>query len=282
VPYYWSAEETEWASDVMFRSPEALAALYPLFLRHGISVLQSADVLRYLGRKLTAQGGIKGSFVGEVLTDLKERPEGMRIKHRLNGNWVKMYDKQGSVLRIETVINDTRDLKVYRSKEGDEDGEKQWLRLRKGVADLYRRAKEVSQKANERYADSLAQMADTKPLREVAEPLSEAVSWHGRRARALNVMGGQDAGLLEAVSRGEFLINGFRNKDIRALLFEASKQSKKESAAVTRKLRLLRAHGLIAKVPKTHRYVLSEKGRSACAAILAARQADTTTLIQAA
>lgn len=56
----------------------------------------------------------------------------------------------------------------------------------------------------------------------------------------------------------------------------------KGSAAVTRKLRLLRAHGLITKVPSTHRYVLSEKGRSACAAILAARQADTTTLLQAA
>jgi hypothetical protein len=83
-----------------------------------------------------------------------------------------MYDKQGSVLRIETVINDARDLKVYRSKEADEAGQKQWLRLRKGVADLHRRA-EVSQKANDRYADSLAQVAATKPLREVTEPFIE-------------------------------------------------------------------------------------------------------------
>lgn len=282
VRYYWSVDESEWATDFLFRSPEALAALYPRLLRHGTFVLGSADVLRYLGRRLTAEGGVKGSFVGEVTTDLKERPEGMRIKHRLNGNWVKMYDKQGSVLRIETVINDARDLKVYRTREGDESSEKkEWLRLRKGVADLQRRA-EVSQKANERYAESLAAVADTKPLGEVAEPLSEAVNWHGRRARGLNVLGKEDAGLIEAVSRGEFLMNGFRNRDVRALLFEASKQTRKESAAVTRKLRLLRAHGLIAKVPSTHRYVLSEKGRSACAAILAARQADTTTLVQAA
>src|SRR5205823_3435751 len=127
------------------------------------------DVLRYLGKKLTAQGGIRGDFRGEVTTDLKGRAEGMRLKHRLGRNWVKMYDKQGSVLRIETVINDAHDLKVYRPKEGDEQGQKAWRRMRKGVADLFRRA-EVSQKANERYADSLAQVAQTKPLREVTEP----------------------------------------------------------------------------------------------------------------
>lgn len=281
VPYYWSAEETEWATDLMFRSPAALARLYPLFLRHGTFVLGSVDVLRYLGHKLTPSGGIHHNFKGEVMTDLKERPEGMRIKHQLGRNWVKMYDKQGSVLRIETVINDARDLKTYRAKEGDEQGEKQWRRMRKGVADLHRRA-ELSQKANERYADSLAQVAQVKPLHEVAEPLSEAVVWHGRRARGLNVLGAADAGLLEAVSRGEFLMNGFRNKDIRGLLCAPGERGKKESAAVTRKLRLLRAHGLITKVHSTHRYVLSEKGRTACVAVLLARQADITALAQAA
>jgi hypothetical protein len=281
VPYYWSAEETEWASDVMFRSTAALAELYPRLLRHGTLVLGSADVLRYLGHKLTSQGGIHGNFHGEVLSDLKGRPEGLRIKHRLGKNWIKMYDKQGSVLRIETVINDAHDLKVYRPKEGDEGGEKAWRRLRKGVADLHRRA-EVSQKANDRYAAGLATVADSKPLREVTEPLAQAVVWHGRRARGLNPLGGGDARLLQAVSDGAFLLNGFRNRDLRQRLYAASRQGKKESAAVTRRLRLLRAHGLLSKVPSTHRYLLSEKGRSSCAAILAARQADTATLLQAA
>jgi hypothetical protein len=280
VPYYWSVDESEWASDILFRSPEALAELYPRLVRHGIEVLRSADVLRYLGRKVSPEGGVRGNFKGEVMTDLRSRPEGVRIKHRLRRNWIKMYDKQGSVLRIETVINDARDLKVYRPKEGDEGGQKEWRYLRKGVADLFRRA-EVSQKANERYADSLAQVRASKPLREVAEPLCQAVVWHGRRSRGLNPLAGPDAALLEAVSRGEFLVNGFRNKDIRALLYAGDRQGKKESAALTRKLRLLRAHGLLAKVPSTHRYLLSEKGRAACAAVLLARQADTSTLAQA-
>ena len=58
-----------------------------------------------------------------MVSDLKRRAEGMRIKHRVNANWIKMYDKQGSVLRVETVINNTRDMKVFRTKEGDEGGE---------------------------------------------------------------------------------------------------------------------------------------------------------------
>ena len=94
-----------------------------------------------------------------MVSDLKERPEGVRLKHRVNSNSVKMYDKQGSVLRVETTLNDVSDLKVYRPKEGDEEGDKDWRPMRKGVADLHRRA-EVSQKANERYLEAQAAVAE--------------------------------------------------------------------------------------------------------------------------
>ena len=74
--------------------------------------------------------GTAGHFKGEVITDLKAPARGCTtLMHRLNRNWIKMYDKQGSVLRIETVINDPRNMKVFRAKEGDEDGPKQWLEL---------------------------------------------------------------------------------------------------------------------------------------------------------
>jgi hypothetical protein len=188
IPYYWSAEETEWASDIMFRSPQALAALMPRLIRHGMETLNCVDVLRFLGRRQPMHYGPVGRFLGEVVTDLKRRPEGVRLLHRFNRNWIKMHDKQGSVLRIETVINDPRDMKVFRAKEGDKTGPKKWLPLRKGVADLHRRA-EISQKSNERYADSLATLRETQPLGELTERLSRPVTWQGRRARALNPLG---------------------------------------------------------------------------------------------
>ena len=153
------------------------------------------------------------------MTDLKERPEGKRIKHSCDRNWIKMYDKQGSVLRVETVINEPRPFKVYRAKEGDEQGAKEWRYLRKGVADLHRRA-EVSQQANERYLESLATVEETTPLAQLTAAVCRRVRWHGSWLRALNALGADDARLLEAVSRGEFLVNGVRNRELRPLLLD--------------------------------------------------------------
>src|SRR5262249_20714544 len=144
--YYWSADESEWASDVMFRSRSDLQHLYPQWIADGVRSLGSREVLRFLGRPVPSSG-VRGNFGGEVSSDLRERPEGMRIKHRLNANAIKMYDKQGSVLRVETTINNTSDFRVYRRKEGDTRGPHKWHNLRKGVADMHRRAA-VSQAAN--------------------------------------------------------------------------------------------------------------------------------------
>jgi hypothetical protein len=285
MEYYWSADQSEWASDVMFKSPAALAEVYPGLVRHGIQALGSRDVMRFLGKRVLAGGGIRKRFNGEVVTDLKQRPEGVRVKHRVNGNAIKMYDKQGSILRVETTLNDARDLKVYRPKEGDaEDAPKGWRPLRKGVADMHRRA-EVCQAANERYLDSLATVNDPTPLGELAAEVCRPVRWKAKRTRALNPFSADDAQLLEAVSRGEFALNGFRNRDLRALLYgdaATSDRHRRQSGAITRKLRLLRAHGLIRKIPRTHRYQLSKKGRITIIALLAARQADTATLAKAA
>jgi len=283
IDYYWSVEESEWASDILFRSAANLKALYPRLIRHGMQTMGSADVMRFLGRKVPQHGGVHGRFLGQVVTDLKDRPEGMRIKHRLNRNAIKMYDKQGSVLRVETTINDARDMKVYRTKEGKAKQGKSWQRLRKGIADMHRRAR-ICQAANERYLDSMATVEDTTSLEELAAQLCQPAELDGRRVRALNPFSVDDAKLLQAVNRGEFLLNGFRNRDLRSLLFGSAETSPQETrrkaSAVTRKLRLLRAHGLIRKVPTTHRYLVTDSGRSAIAALLAARQADTAKLAQ--
>lgn len=283
--YYWSADESEWATDVLFRSAAALAKLYPRLIAHGMRDLGSREVMRFLGRRVPARGGVHARFGGEVVSDVRERPEGVRIKHRLNRNAIKMYDKQGSVLRVETTINDPWDLRVFRPKEGSAEGPKAWRPLRKGVADMYRRS-EVSQAANERYLASLAAVEDTRPLGAMAEKLCRSIPWKGKRVRALNPLSAPDATLLEAVNRGEFMINGFRNRDLRALLYgpkpAEKEEARRQSAAVTRKLRMLRAHSLIRKVQKTHRYMLTKEGTQAITALLAARAADTAKLASAA
>jgi hypothetical protein len=284
IDYYWSCQDSEWASDVMFKSPEALAELYPHLIRHGMQNLCCLEVMRFLGRKVPTVSGPYGTFKGEVTSDLKHRPEGLRLKHYVNGNSLKMYDKQGSVLRFETTIIQPRDFKVFRGTEEDPEA-RAWRMMRKGVADLQRRA-EVSQASNERYAEAMAAAKCSTPLRELAEGVCRRKREAERPIRALNPMGEEDARLLETVNRGEFNLNGFRNRDVRMHLYAQPtsdmKQQNQRSAAVTRKLRLLRAHGLIKKVPRTHRYVLTDRGRQIITTLLAARSADAQTLLKAA
>ena len=240
--------------------------------------------MRFLGRKIPATGNLPPAFAAEVVSRLTKRPEGIRIKHRLGSNHIKLYDKEGSNLRVETTINDPRDFKVLRRKQGDPQGEMAWRPLRKGVADLHRRA-QVSEAANQRYLQALANVQDTASLGSLTEKLCRPTFFQGKRVRALNPYSPEDLALLQAVARGEFAINGFRNRDLVKLLYAANQkltpqEKRRHSSAVTRKLRLLRAHGLIKKVPKTHRYHLTVRGSKAITAIIAALQASSDSLIK--
>jgi hypothetical protein len=286
VPYYWSVQEGEYATDIAFRTPEDLQRLYPRLVNYATGPLQCTDVLRFMGYRVTKSGQVPRNFAGEVVTTIKELVEGTCVKHRVLQNSLKMYDKFGQVLRLENLLINVRDFKVFRMREGDSDGPMEYLRLRKGVADMHRRA-ELGEKINERYAAALATVEDPVPLGELARDLGKTTTWKGRSVRALNPLAPADVELLEAISRGESLLNGFRNRDLRALLFpdaaSASREdAKRQAAKVTRLLRLLRAHGVITKVPKTHRYQVSPEGRSKVTALLAARQANTEQLLKAA
>jgi hypothetical protein len=273
VPY-WSADQTEWATDVMFRSRRELARLMPHWIEHALVGLGCRDAMRFLGRPVPRSGGVHGSFAGEVGTDYVKRPEGVRVAFYVNRNGVKFYDKQGSVFRVETTIGDARDMKSFRSREGKPAGTKQWLPMRKGVSDLGRRT-QVSQKSNERCLESLAAAATDRTVGELTAKACARTQWRGRSVRALNPLACEDVRLLEAVGRGEFVLNGFRNRDVRALLYESAAKdesaAKQRSAAVTRRLRVLRAHGVIQKVPKTHRYQVTSWGRELIAATTATR-----------
>jgi hypothetical protein len=283
VEYYWSLDQSEWATDLVFRSPEALAQLYPQLLWHAAGDFSSAEVMRFLGRKLPAHGQVHGGFQGEVVSDVARRADHLRIKHRLNHNSIKMYDKQGAVLRVETTLNDVGDWKVFRHREGQTEGPLEWLPLRKGLADVYRRA-QVSQAANARYLEALAEVQATTPLVELTRPICQPTQWAGKRVRALQPWAPADAALLAAVSRPEFALNGFRNRDLRPLLSGpgevSAEEARRQSAKVTRQLRLLRAHGLILKVVHTHRYQLTAQGRTLVASLQAAHRATAQQLAQ--
>ena len=276
VCYYWSTYQSEWAIDIVFREAAELRRLYPRLVHHGLTTFSSPDVMRFLGKRTPLSGAVPKRFSGEVVSDLKHRQEGVRIKHSVNGNSLKLYDKAftvvGSVLRAEATVHNADDFRVYRPKEGDPEGELAWRQMRRGIADLHRRA-EVSRKAAERYLDAFASVEEDTTLEELIQRLGQPRQWRGRRVRALRPLA-DDRTLLEAVSRGEFALHGFRNRDLRGIFFPRAAKTPDEvrhrSGWVSRKLRLLRAHGLITKLPGTHRYQLTATGRRTITAILTA------------
>lgn len=285
--YYWSTYQSEWASDLVFRDPTTLKRFYPILMHHALTTFAGPDVMRFLGHKIPSHGGVQGKFEGEVRSDLRQREEGVRVKHSVRGNSVKVYGKalrvEGSVLRVETTINYPKDFKVYRRKEGDRKGPKGWHAMRRGIADLPRRVR-VSQKCNERYLQALASMEGSERLEELIERLEQPTRWKGQRVRALHVFSTPDSTLLEVISRGEWTLQGFRNRDLQGLLFSQPAASAEEkrwrSAWVSRKLRLLLAHLLIQKVPHENRYRVTDFGRRAITAVLTARQATVSQLNQ--
>jgi hypothetical protein len=283
--YYWTIHQSEWASDVMFRDATDLAASYPSLVNHAITNFNSHDVMRFLGKRLTA------AYRGEVITHYKERREGVRVKHFVGRNSEKMYDRAHVVphvhgampaaLRFEATVNDPAMFSTRRRAQGDPKSRVAKRPLRKGIADMRRRAR-ICQQANDRYANALAVVGSPTKVHDLITPLTKPAELNGRRVRPLRPWAEPDLSFLRAIGDGDFLLNGFRNKDLRAALFpqppSSDDERRKQSARVSYILRILRAHGVVEKVEGTHRYHVTDRGREVIAAAINTDQADLTKL----
>jgi hypothetical protein len=263
--YYWVVDQAEYATDLIFTGREALAGLYPRLLDHAAVNFSAQDILGFLGRRSHPR------FDGEVLTDCqKGRHPGARIKHRVKNNWLKMYDKFGRVLRIETVINDPREFRVRRLRTREGRREMVWCPMNKGVVNLYR-YREVALASNRRYLDALAVVDDPAPAYRQVKELTEPVVVSGRSHAGFNPASPADVRLFRAVLAGENLLHGFRNAEIRVALYGAAEdvgERRRQSHAVGRSLKRLHVRGLIVKVPRSHRWHVSKKGQQVLGAVV--------------
>jgi hypothetical protein len=262
--YYWVTDQAEYATDVLFKDAKVLARFYPRLVEHARACLSAEDVLKFLGRKLV------GTFAGEVRTHVGrvrshdgKRFEGVRVKHSMKSNVLKMYNKSACLLRLETVINDPTEFRVRRWQRGQR--RLTWQPLRKGVAWLWRYA-EVSRSANARYLEALAVVDDDGVVRAQLDQLTRPAKFQGKAKRALQPLSPAEQALFKAVLRGEHALHGFTNRDLARQLYRQEPQDpverRRRGARVTRLLQLLRAHRLICKVPRARRYRLTLDGES--------------------
>ena len=260
--YFWCVDQCEYATDVMFKSREALEDIYPSLVGHAFYSFKCEDVFAFMGRKPHPR------FLGEVVSDYRKRPEGFRVKHKMKPNSIKMYDKF-SVLRIEMTINKPGEFKI-RKKVQHRDGTTswRWTPMGKSIANLYRYA-EVSKAANFRYLEALRDIVPSKTIEEEINSVSRGKLTNGKRFSGFNIWEEQTFRLITELSNASYLIRGFTNKDIRMALYpgQVSGDIKKRNKT-TRLFAKLRAHGLIRKVPRSLRYFLIAKGRRIFSALI--------------
>jgi hypothetical protein len=264
--YRWVVDQVEFSTDLLFDSRASLQKIFPSLLEHASRNLSAQDILGFLGRRLHPR------FDGEVLTDCKkDRLPGARIKHRVKNNWLKMYDKFALILRIETVINQPREFKVRRHRTRQGRQQMVWCPMNKGVANFYH-YQAVARAANQRYLDALAAVEPVRVAEQHFDRVSKPASFHGRRRRGLILLAGSEQRLFQAILQGEHRLHGFRNADIARQLFSGPARTEAEqrrrTAHVSRLLQLLRAHGLIAKIPHSYRYRITSKGEMVMSAAL--------------
>jgi hypothetical protein len=292
LQYNWTTFQSEWATDVVFCQQKVLEPWFDRWVRQAVLTYKSSDILRFFGRSpsLYRKGRTR------VETNVHAHFEGKRLKHWVDDNSLKLYT-HANVLRTEMTINHAEQIQVLRAAELDpkrrptQDPDRPPSRrpMRRTVVDLPQRAT-YSQNVNDRYLEALATTAETRTVQELAEPLTRRVPEPGtppdqalRYVRGLNPLAAADAELLTAISDPKWLVQGLRNRDLVAVLYPTPTsddlERRRRSARVTRLLRLLRGHGLLQKVPGTHRYQVGAHARIQIQALLACRNANPDLLV---
>ena len=269
---YWVTTQAEYATDLVFKSRQQLAEFFPRLLEHSTLYCSARDVLSFLGRKW------HGKFEGEVVTDqfdygFNGRVPGRRVKHRMKRNWLKMYDKAGWIVRVETVINDPEEFRVRRRVRRRGRRRTEWVPLRKSVAYLFR-YREVAQQSNARYLNALAQVDDPTPgLRGLDAITTRKHRAGDRPVKAFNPVARPDYQLFVALMSGEHAVHGFANRDLRAkLTAQLRDDPKQQSAQISRLLHRLHVYGLIAKIPRSRRWRVTAFGHRVMGASVRLRQ----------
>jgi hypothetical protein len=260
LTYYWSLIQSEYATDLVFKSRDNLQAFYPHLLETLTHAVKPADIATFLGRKLN------GNYQGELGNRFNKRWIGTRIKHQMGSVSIKMYDKFNLILRIETTVNNVAFFKQYRQvQHRDGSTTMRWAPMKKTIHSLPA-LREVLSAANQRYLKFISSIATTEVGLKQLHRLAETKTEDQHRYKGFNLFSEEDTCLFRSLSQGEFFISGFTNKQLHTYL------SDKSASQVTRLLKRLRMHGLIKKVAKRYKYYLTDFGLQSASMSLKLRE----------
>jgi hypothetical protein len=246
--YHWSIMQAEYATDIVFKCQQDLQAIYDNLTRTSIHTVKPDNIATFLGRKL------HGNYQGEMGNRFNTRIMGTRIKHIMGPVSMKMYDKFGLILRIETTVNDVSFFKHYRRVEHrDGTHSKKLAQMKKGIYSLPP-LQQLLLAANRRYIQFISAIEDVSAGTNNLDKITQTVIENNRPYKGFNFFNQDDLTLFGTLVRGEFTISGFQNKHLRQMLVD------KTSPQISRLLKRLHAHGLIKKIGNTYKYYISKFG----------------------
>ena len=252
VGYHWSIMQLEYATDIVFKDAKTLGPIYDEILKTMMHTVTPDDVARFLGRKY-----LHGKNKMDLDTTYKQvkRQEMRRLKHVMGASSVKMYDKFGQVLRIETTTNDTTNFSHYRSVD-HRDGTKtsKVAPVKKSIYSL-KGLIPIMKGCNFRYLTFIAAIDAPISGQKRLQKITKSTKVNNRSYKGFNFFDPDDEKLLFTIAKGDFCIKGFSNKDLRKFIPD------KSTAQISRILKRLKVKGLIKKIGKSYRYYMSTLGR---------------------
>lgn len=246
--YHWSVMQAEYATDIVFKRQESLQRIYSELVATAIHTVKPDNIATFLGHKLDPR------YEGEVGNNYHIRIEGSRIKHTMGSVSIKMYDKFSKILRIETTTNDISFFKHFREvvhRDGSKSHE--MASLKKNIYSLTFLTDNLKL-ANRRYLEFISAFDNKEVGRKRLEKVTSSKIENNRNYKGFNFFSKDDLAILMVIVRGEFNINGFRNKNLQKIL--AYKGSK-----ISRLIKRLRIHGLIKKASDSYKYYLTKIGK---------------------
>ncbi len=260
--YHWSLMQVEYATDIVFKRAEDLKAIYDNLVKTAIHTVTPESIAMFLGKKLD------GRTLAEIGTDYKfdRRIQGTRIKHYMGWASIKMYDKQGIILRIETTVNDVSEFKHYREVEHhDGTTEIKYAPMQKTIYSLPP-LRELLLSANNRYLDFLSALDDNSDGEHQIIKIATSTTRDHRSYRGFNLFLKKDLECLIALARGEGCISGITNRMLQKALPQMS------SSQISYFIKRCRVFRLVKKCGKRYKYYLTALGKRIIMAALAIRQ----------
>ncbi len=252
----WGTAQIEYSTDIIFERAEVLKPVYEEIVRTLSHAVKPDQIAMFLGKRLSPR------FDGEMGTGFVRRVEGMCLRHFMGSSGIKVYDKYGRILRIECFTNKVGSFTHYRTVD-HRDGTRSFTKAPVcktiySLPDLTR----IMAACNRRYLEFIAAVDDpTNELRAV-QRVSRRVHKNDRSYRGLNLFGDEDLAVMRAISQGQHVGFGFRNKHLR------EKLPGRSCAQIGRIIKRLRMHGLVKKAARSFKYYLAALGKRVAATAL--------------